>query len=97
MRKRGDDFWGEFELYLSDLLVGFVLDFVLVALLAPTAVLGVSKASAGSSGNTLQQTHEDMPPFPWPLLPMTLWHVLACDTLDACLSAADPYRNASAF
>ena len=35
LRKRGEDFWGEFEFYLSDLLVGLVLDVVLVTLLAP--------------------------------------------------------------
>ena len=40
VRKRGDDFWGEFEFYLSDLVVGCVLDCVLVGLLAPSAVLG---------------------------------------------------------
>lgn len=37
MRKRGDDFWSEFEFYLSDLLVGLVLDVVLVTLIAPVA------------------------------------------------------------
>jgi len=40
VRKRGDEFWGEFEFYLSDLLVGLVLDVVLVTLLAPVAVPG---------------------------------------------------------
>jgi len=40
VRKRGDDFWGEFEFYLSDLVVGCVLDCVLVGLLAPSAVIG---------------------------------------------------------
>ena len=40
VRKRGDDFWGEFEFYLSDLVVGCVLDCVLVGLLAPAAVIG---------------------------------------------------------
>lgn len=37
LRKRGDDFWGEFEFYLSDLMVGLVLDVVLVTLIAPVA------------------------------------------------------------
>ena len=40
LRKRGDDFWSEFEFYLSDLMVGLVLDVVLVTLIAPVAVLG---------------------------------------------------------
>ena len=30
MRKRGAEFWNEFELYLSDLFIGLVLDVVLV-------------------------------------------------------------------
>ena len=42
VRKRGDDFWGEFEFYLSDLVVGCVLDCVLVGLLAPAAVIGAT-------------------------------------------------------
>jgi hypothetical protein len=46
VRKRGDDFWHEFEFYLSDLIVGIVLDVALVSLMAPVAVLGgVSKAA----------------------------------------------------
>lgn len=40
MRKRGEDFWAEFEFYLSDLIVGCVLDVVLVTLMAPAAKLG---------------------------------------------------------
>ena len=40
MRKRGEDFWAEFEFYLSDLIVGCVLDMVLVTLMAPAAKLG---------------------------------------------------------
>ncbi|KAL6773684.1 CPL23 [Auxenochlorella protothecoides x Auxenochlorella symbiontica] len=40
VRKRGDEFWGEFEFYLSDLMVGLVLDVVLVGLLAPVALKG---------------------------------------------------------
>ncbi len=47
VRKRGDDFWQEFEFYLSDLLVGIVLDVALVSLMAPAAVLG-SKRAVGS-------------------------------------------------
>ncbi|KXZ42750.1 hypothetical protein GPECTOR_120g417 [Gonium pectorale] len=50
VRKRGKDFWNEFEFYLSDLLVGLVLDVVLVSLMAPAAVLGgVSRAAMSSS------------------------------------------------
>lgn len=40
LQKRGDEFWDEFEFYLSDLLVGLVLDVVLVTLIAPVAVYG---------------------------------------------------------
>eukprot|EP01025_Chloroclados_australasicus_P039521 TRINITY_DN4094_c0_g1_i1.p1 TRINITY_DN4094_c0_g1~~TRINITY_DN4094_c0_g1_i1.p1 ORF type:complete len:435 (+),score=36.43 TRINITY_DN4094_c0_g1_i1:90-1307(+) len=40
IQKRGSDFWSEFEFYLSDMVVGIVMDIVLVGLLAPTAVLG---------------------------------------------------------
>lgn len=51
VRKRGEDFWAEFEFYLSDLLVGIVLDVVLVSLMAPVAVLGGRAAvAAGQSG-----------------------------------------------
>ncbi|KAG2423210.1 hypothetical protein HXX76_015467 [Chlamydomonas incerta] len=50
VRKRGKDFWAEFEFYLSDLLVGLVLDVVLVSLMAPAAVLGgVSRAAMSNS------------------------------------------------
>ncbi len=49
VRKRGDDFWQEFEFYLSDLLVGIVLDVALVSLMAPVAVIaGVSKAASAT-------------------------------------------------
>eukprot|EP00884_Botryococcus_braunii_P007753 jgi/Botrbrau1/1697/Bobra.116_2s0039.1 len=34
------DFWSEFEFYMSDLVVGCVLDVVLVSLMAPVAVIG---------------------------------------------------------
>ena len=40
VKKRGDDFWKEFEFYLSDMAVGLVMDVVLVSLLAPVAVAG---------------------------------------------------------
>jgi hypothetical protein len=48
VRKRGPEFWDEFEFYLSDLLVGCVLDVVLVTLMAPAAVLG--RAGPRSAG-----------------------------------------------
>ena len=44
VRKRGADFWAEFEFYLSDLIVGCVLDVVLVTLMAPAAKLGPGAA-----------------------------------------------------
>ena len=50
VRKRGEEFWQEFEFYLSDLLVGLVLDCVLVGLMAPKAVLGGAAAAGGASG-----------------------------------------------
>ena len=52
MRKRGDEFWAEFEFYLSDLFVGLVLDVVLVTLIAPVAVIGAKPRSAGATGVT---------------------------------------------
>ncbi len=50
VRKRGHEFWGEFEFYLSDLVVGLVLDVVLVSLLAPAAVIGAAPKTAAASG-----------------------------------------------
>jgi hypothetical protein len=47
VRKRGADFWSEFEFYLSDLVVGCVLDVVLVSLMAPTVAVTAKRASAG--------------------------------------------------
>ena len=47
MRKRGADFWSEFEFYLSDLVVGCVLDVVLVSLMAPTVAVTAKRARAG--------------------------------------------------
>lgn len=47
VRKRGDDFWREFEFYLSDLLVGLVLDVALVTLITPVAVLGTGAVRKG--------------------------------------------------
>ena len=50
VRKRGDAFWGELELYFSDLLVGLVLDVALVGLMAPAMVLGSAASAARASG-----------------------------------------------
>jgi len=52
VRKRADVFWEEFEFYLSDLVVGCVMDCVLVTLLAPSAVLGVSNKAARMASKT---------------------------------------------
>jgi hypothetical protein len=53
VRKRGDEFWGEFEFYLSDLLVGLVMDVVLVGLMAPTAVIGRMRPVAAGGAFSL--------------------------------------------
>lgn len=48
--KRGDEFWKEFEFYLSDLLVGLVLDVCLVTFMAPVAIIGgVSKSAMANT------------------------------------------------
>ncbi|KAK9832451.1 hypothetical protein WJX74_010617 [Apatococcus lobatus] len=50
VRKRGEEFWTEFEFYLSDMVVGIVMDVLLVTLMAPVAVIGAkSKKSGGST------------------------------------------------
>ena len=71
VRKRGDDFWGEFEFYLSDLVVGCVLDCVLVGLLAPAAVIG-AKPKSKPSGK-----HHTLPPACW------IWHTFQLATAPA--------------
>ena len=50
VRKRGKDFWNEFEFYLSDLLVGLVLDILLVGLMATPAVIGKHHAAHNATG-----------------------------------------------
>ena len=46
VQKRAEHFWKEFDLFVSDLMVGLALDVVLVGLLAPVAAAGgVSKAA----------------------------------------------------
>ena len=53
VRKRGEDFWAEFEFYLSDLIVGIVLDVVLVTLMAPAATLGPRVARSGGARDAI--------------------------------------------
>ena len=48
---RGDDFWGEFEFYLSDMVVGFVLDVALVTMLAPVSIIGAKPSSSNMTGS----------------------------------------------
>lgn len=48
VQKRGKDFWNEFELYLSDLSVGIVLDVALVGLLAPFVNFGGVSTATGT-------------------------------------------------
>jgi hypothetical protein len=48
VQKRGKDFWNEFELYLSDLSVGIVLDIALVGLLAPYVQFGAVSTGSGT-------------------------------------------------
>jgi len=48
--KRGEEFWNEFEYYLSDLMVGLVLDVLLVGLMATPAVIGRHHAAHNATG-----------------------------------------------
>lgn len=50
VRKRGEHFWDEFDFYMSDIVVGIVLDAVLVTLLAPRAVVGAHRKSQSMTG-----------------------------------------------
>lgn len=82
VRKRGDDFWGEFEFYLSDLVVGCVLDCVLVGLLAPSAVIG-AKPKTKPSGKHSMCWREGC------------CHLPYCGAMTACISPATvPLHNA---
>lgn len=54
MKKRGKDFWAEFELYTADLLVGVVVNVALVGMLAPYARIGQPSASQGVFGRMLR-------------------------------------------
>jgi hypothetical protein len=60
VQKRGKDFWSEFELYAADLLVGIVVDFALVGLLAPYARIGKPAVSGGLFGS-IQQARAALP------------------------------------
>eukprot|EP00270_Netrium_digitus_P021501 TRINITY_DN9212_c0_g1_i1.p1 TRINITY_DN9212_c0_g1~~TRINITY_DN9212_c0_g1_i1.p1 ORF type:complete len:486 (-),score=81.16 TRINITY_DN9212_c0_g1_i1:163-1620(-) len=46
VQKRGKDFWKEFDLYVSDLAVGLLMDVALVSMLAPTARFGAGRRAA---------------------------------------------------
>ncbi|KAJ7539883.1 hypothetical protein O6H91_11G113400 [Diphasiastrum complanatum] len=50
VQKRGKDFWNEFELYMSDLVVGVVLDITLVCMLAPFVQFGGKPPPRGTMG-----------------------------------------------
>ncbi|KAL6537959.1 retention in endoplasmic reticulum protein 1 [Orobanche hederae] len=50
VKKRGKNFWAEFELYAADLLVGIVVDIALVGMLAPYARIGKTSVSSGLLG-----------------------------------------------
>eukprot|EP00271_Cylindrocystis_brebissonii_P003811 TRINITY_DN15055_c0_g1_i1.p1 TRINITY_DN15055_c0_g1~~TRINITY_DN15055_c0_g1_i1.p1 ORF type:complete len:307 (-),score=57.99 TRINITY_DN15055_c0_g1_i1:1026-1844(-) len=51
VNKRGKDFWKEFDLYTSDLLVGISMDIALVGMLAPAARFGAGAlVAAPTSG-----------------------------------------------
>ncbi|KAG8376956.1 hypothetical protein BUALT_Bualt09G0118000 [Buddleja alternifolia] len=54
VKKRGKDFWAEFELYTADLLVGVVVNVALVGMLAPYARIGQPSASQGLFGRMLR-------------------------------------------
>ena len=67
-KKRGKDFWAEFELYATDLLVGVVVDIALVDMLAPYTRFGQPSISRGLVGRT-QQTQS------WELLEGGRWRL----------------------
>ncbi|GER54390.1 hypothetical protein STAS_31967 [Striga asiatica] len=54
VKKRGKDFWAEFELYTADLLVGVVVNVALVGMLAPYARIGQPSSSQGLLGRMLR-------------------------------------------
>ncbi|KAF5183347.1 Reticulata protein [Thalictrum thalictroides] len=60
VKKRGKDFWAEFELYVADLLVGVVVNVALVGLLAPYVRIGQPALSKGFLGR-LQHSYGALP------------------------------------
>eukprot|EP00252_Welwitschia_mirabilis_P001958 TRINITY_DN11922_c0_g2_i2.p1 TRINITY_DN11922_c0_g2~~TRINITY_DN11922_c0_g2_i2.p1 ORF type:complete len:308 (+),score=62.05 TRINITY_DN11922_c0_g2_i2:322-1245(+) len=50
IKKRGKDFWAEFELFLADLLVGIAVDIALVGMLAPFIQFGKPPTMSGIRG-----------------------------------------------
>ncbi|XP_057807978.1 protein RETICULATA, chloroplastic-like [Salvia miltiorrhiza] len=60
VKKRGKDFWAEFELYTADLLVGVVVNVALVGMLAPYARIGQLSASQGLLGR-MQRGYAALP------------------------------------
>ncbi|KAH1033689.1 hypothetical protein J1N35_045863 [Gossypium stocksii] len=61
MKKRGDAFWSEFELYLADVLVGLVIDVALVGMLAPYARFSQQSAASRGLFGSLQQACSALP------------------------------------
>ncbi|MBA0633325.1 hypothetical protein Godav_001944 [Gossypium davidsonii] len=61
MKKRGDAFWLEFELYLADVLVGLVIDVALVGMLAPYARFSQPSAASRGLFGSLQQACSALP------------------------------------
>ncbi|EOY07393.1 Reticulata-related 1 isoform 3 [Theobroma cacao] len=60
IKKRGKDFWAEFELYVADLLVGVVVNIALVGMLAPYARIGQPSISTGFLGR-MQHAYGALP------------------------------------
>ncbi|CAG9466032.1 unnamed protein product [Pedinophyceae sp. YPF-701] len=50
VRKRGEKFWDEVEFYISDVLVGVVLDAAMVSMLAPVAIVGALPKRIATTG-----------------------------------------------
>lgn len=63
VRKRADHFWDEFTFYVSDIVVGVVLDGALVSLIAPVAVLGAAGRIIKTPGviGSLQRLSASLP------------------------------------
>ncbi len=61
VQKRGKDFWNEFELYMSDLVVGIVLDIALVGMLAPFVQFGNVVVSGSGPRARLSRIIQSLP------------------------------------